>query len=136
MEERTKRSYEEFYEKLELIGAGGYGWVYKGRDKKSNELRAIKIMNIELIEKNLSSQYKTEEIKDHLKLCIEGFIKEFENMKICSNNNDNSVKCYEYFNNENNFVIIMELCDMNLLQMLMKRMKEKKKGCNYKKYMI
>ena len=43
-------------------------------------------------------------------------------MKICSENNNNSVKCYEYFNNEDNFIIIMELCDMNLLQLLNKRL--------------
>ena len=57
-------------------------------------------------------------------------------MKICSNKNDNSVKCYEYFNNEDNFVIIMELCDKNLLQLLKKRISEKGEGFNSKKYMI
>ena len=49
-------------------------------------------------------------------------------MKICSNDNENSVKCYEYFMNNDKFIIIMELCDMNLLELLM----EKKKV--YKKY--
>ena len=108
MAERVKKSYKEYYEPIEIIGTGGYGYVYKGRDKKTKELRAIKVMNIEKIEENLSSKYEREEIKDQLKLCIEGFKEEFEIMKICSNNNNNSVKCYEYFNNENNFVIIME----------------------------
>jgi serine/threonine protein kinase len=28
------------------------------------------------------------------------------------------VKCYEYFNNKENFVIIMELCDKNLSKLL------------------
>ena len=130
MAERIKKSYKEYYELIEIIGTGGYGYVYKGRDKKTKELRAIKVMDIEKIEENLSSEYEREEIEEHLKLCIEGFKEEYENMKICSNNNNNSVKCYEYFNNENNFVIIMELCDQNLLQLLNKRFDEKEKGFN------
>ena len=43
--------------------------------------------------------------------------KEYKNMIICSKNNINSVKCYEYFCDKNNFVIIMELCAHNLLQL-------------------
>ena len=131
MSERTKRSYKDFYETLDIIGTGGYGYVFKGRDRKTKELRAIKVMNVEKIEQNLSSQYETKNIKEHLKLCIEGFIKEFENMQICSKNNDNSVKCYEYFNNEDNFVIIMELCDTNLQHILSNKIKKEKKGFKY-----
>jgi len=52
------------------------------------------------------------------------------NMKICSNNNINSVKCYEYFNNKDNFVIIMELCDTNLSKLLKQRLKNERKGFN------
>ena len=40
---------------------------------------------------------------------------------------ENSVKCYEYFYNEENFVIIMELCDKNLSQLLKERLKKNKK---------
>ena len=87
-------------------------------------------MKIEKIRENLSSQYEIEEIKEQLKLCIVGFIQEFENMKICSKDNENSVKCYEYFNNKDNFAIIMELCDQNLLQLLNKRIEEEERGFN------
>ena len=47
-------------------------------------------------------------------------------MKLCSINN--SVKCYEYFIDDNNFTNIMELCDENLSQLLLK----KKNGFNDK----
>ena len=45
-------------------------------------------------------------------------MKELEIMKICSQNNKNSVKYYEYFHMKENFVIIMELCDENLSQII------------------
>jgi len=44
-------------------------------------------------------------------------------MNICSKNNINSVKCYEYFINNDYFVIIMELCDKNLSKLLLERKK-------------
>ena len=72
-------------------------------------------MDKEKIKENIIIQYGIKELKKQLNLCLEGFIREFEIMKLCSENNINSVKCYEYFNNEHNFVIIMELCDLNLL---------------------
>ena len=130
MTESSNKNYEDYYERIDEIGAGAYGYVYKGKEKGTNELRAIKVMKIERIRENLSSQYDIKEIKEQLKLCIEGFIQEFENMKICSKDNENSVKCYEYFNNKDNFAIIMELCDQNLLQLLNKRIEEEERGFN------
>ena len=56
--------------------------------------------------------------------------KEFEIMKICSNNNNNSVKCYEYFNTKDKFVIIMELCDTNLSKFLLDKMEKDKNYFN------
>ena len=111
MSDRTKTNYEEYYEKIKLIDSGVYGHVYKGREKSTKELRAIKVISLGKIEDNLLTQYGANEIEEQLNLCIKGFIEEYNNMKICSNNNNNSVKCYEYFNNKENFVIIMELCD-------------------------
>ena len=74
--------------------------------------------------------YEVEEIEENIKSCIEGIENEYENIKICSENNANSVKCYDYFKNENYFVIIMEYCDSNLSQLLMERVKTKKTKFN------
>ena len=49
-------------------------------------------------------------------------------MKICSLKNENSVKCFEYFNSEDNFIIIMELCDTNLSKVLTDRILKNGKG--------
>jgi len=117
MSDRIKDDYKKYYYIDKVIGSGGYGNVYLGKDKETQELRAIKVMNINEIKNGLKSEYMTDEIEDFLKNYIDGFIQEFNIMKICSKNNTNiySVKCYEYFNTENEFVLIMELCDDNLL---------------------
>ena len=81
-------------------------------------MRAIKVIDLKKIKESLSFKYDKTEINEQTKACKNGFIKEYENMKICSKNNNNSVKCYEYFNNDDNFTIIMELCDKNLSQLL------------------
>jgi len=48
-------------------------------------------------------------------------------MKICSEENDNSVKYYEHFHYTDKFVIVMELCDNSLQKIL----DERKKGFTY-----
>ena len=129
MDERTKKNYKEYYEVLNPIERGAFEIVYKGKEKGKDELRAIKVINLQKIKENLMNEYGTE-LKKQLELCINGFMTEFENMKICSLNNENSVKCYEYFNNEDNFTIIMELCDTNLSTVLTKRVEKNGKGFN------
>ena len=116
MEERINQDFRQYYDIIELIGKGTFGYVIKGKLKNNNELRAIKIIDLDRTRENL--------------IYIKQLIQEFENMKICSINNKNSVKCYEYFNNEREFVIIMELCDKNLSQLLYERMKNENKGFN------
>ena len=83
------------------------------------------------IEENLLSQYEKGEIKEKLHLCIEQCFEEVTNMRICAKNNINSIKCYEYFHNEDTFVIIMELCDTNLKNLLFERRIKTKKEFNF-----
>ena len=45
-------------------------------------------------------------------------------MKKCAYNNDNSIKFFEYFQNEYEFAIVLELCDYSLTKILI----EKKDG--------
>ena len=81
------------------------------------------------IKENLINENETNtDLKEQLELCIKEVKKEFENMKICSLNNENSVKCFEYFNSEDNFIIIMELCDTNLSKVLTDRILKNGKG--------
>ena len=46
MSNRTKANYEEYYDIIEPIDSGAYGHVYKGREKTTKELRAIKVISL------------------------------------------------------------------------------------------
>ena len=128
MAERIKKNYKDFYDIIgDYLGMGAFGVVYKAKLKNNeNELRAIKLIDLDKIREGLI-YFQEDNLEEKMELFIDGFIKEYDNMKICSENNDNSVKCYEYFINEKYFIIIMELCDTNLLKLLLERKKNKKK---------
>ena len=127
MAERIFEVLGKEYDNIKPIGNGAYGFVYKGEIKNKKELRAIKVMDLNKIKSNFINIYEEEEIEEHINKCIDGFIEEYKNMKICSENNINSVKCYEYIKNEDYFIIIMELCDINLDKLLMEKIKKKLK---------
>ena len=88
-------------------------------------------MDLNKKRENLLNFFELIKIEDQIKSYLNGFINEYENMNICSKNNNNSVKCYEYFINNDYFIIIMELCDKNLSKLLL----ERKKHLIKKKYL-
>ena len=112
-EKEINDNYKKYYKIESLLGVGQFGKVYKAINKKTKEKRAIKVMDInedeEIFMKNITNEIK--------------------NMIICSYENDNSVKIYEYFHYKdkdeliNKFVIVMELCD-NSLQKILDNKKE------------
>ena len=124
MNERSKDDYKNYYELGEIIYKGEHSTIYKGKEKKSNEFRAIKIIDLSIIKDKILQKYKSSEINKELKAYIDIRIYEFQNMKECSLKNNNSLEYYEYFINDNEFIIIMELCDNNILNIL----QEIKKG--------
>ena len=117
MKERKHEDYTKYYEIISLIGNGYYSEVYKGKEKITNEFRAIKIMDL----------YKMK-IFNEFEKNINRYKNEYENTK----NNINSVKCYEYFIDDYNFVVVMELCDGSLSQLIKKKIFLMKK--KYMKY--
>ena len=103
---------ENNFDAKHMIWKTSFGEVYRINDK------AIKIFKLEDIKQKIKDKYYTDEITDEVKKdfdnYIKGIIKEIENMKICSNGNEYSVKCYDYFKNEKILGIVMEYCDNNL----------------------
>ena len=113
-----KENFRNFYEIIKKIGQGRFGTIYEVKDKKTKEKRAIK-----LIEKSeILSKYKKEDEQiDNNKvidLYMNGFINEINLTKTLEN--ENVVKFYEYFNTDDELVIVMELCDSNLLDIISK----------------
>ena len=82
MEERVKENYKKFYDILELIGNGAIAYVYKGKDKKTQELRAIKVMRLDKIREKLINECEPKEVENHLKYYIGLFIEEYNFMKL------------------------------------------------------
>jgi len=123
MEERINKEYTDYYDIIGAIGKGRYSIIYKGKEKRNNEFRAIKVVDLDNIKLELRYQLLNNDlIEKNLNFYVNGLIEDFENMKLLSKNNINPVKCYEYFLNKKHFVFIMELCDKNLNDYL----KEKK----------
>ena len=116
-----KNDYKNYYEIIHPIGSNGFSTVYKAKVKGKEEYRAIKVINKEKIK----SEYIKQDENEYKKI-NEILINSVENMKICGSNNKNSVHLYEYFNNEKEFIIVMELCDEDLMGLL----KRKKKDIN------
>ena len=70
-QKRIKEYYKKYYDIR--IGKGSFGKVYKAIEKKSKELRAIKIIELDENENEIAN----------------AFIEGLKNMKICSNDNKN-----------------------------------------------
>ena len=112
-----ENKFEEKYEIIKKIGEGRYGEVFIGKNKKINELRAIKKYKKDKIKNVIKAIFKKEYNELLYISIINNFITEMKNMKL-KNDLDNSVKYYEYFDNEKEFIVILELCDDNLYNLL------------------
>ena len=108
----------------ERLGEGWLGVVYKAKTKETNENRAIKIININKL-RYIFKKYNSREANDSdIKPYIDSYIKETENMIMIEGDNKenkNTVKFHEYFKTDKEFAIVMELCDDNLMNLLIKR---------------
>ena len=115
------RKYYDYDKEKDEIGHGSYGTVYKVKKKETNEIRAIKLIDIEKYKKDCISNghYLSEkEIKDFIKSIINE-ITIMKNMEGKNHQNKNTVKFYEYYYKENKEIaIVMELCDENFAKMI------------------
>ena len=113
----TNNNYKDFYDVIKEIGNSPLSSVYKAKVKNKEEFVAIKIINKEEIKKALRKEYSKNDIQqEYYKIANYG--NEIKYMKICGENNKNSVKYYQHFETDNEFVIEMELCDGNLIDLI------------------
>ena len=118
---KNKENYKDLYEIGKQIGTGSFGKVFKAKIKGKEEYVAIKNIDKEKIKENLKEQYFTEDIMDEYNKIEKNLSKEVDYMKKCSINNINSIKLYNIYNNEEEFSIVMELCDENLMHLLIRK---------------
>ena len=116
------KDYKKYYEIGKNIGEGGS--VFEAIKKDTKEKRAIKIIDKNKIKNTFKNLSLKDPNSEFMKPYIDCFYKEVKNMEITegkNKNNRNTVKCYEYFDNKDEFAIVMELCDENMLQFISKR---------------
>ena len=91
--QRNENVYD-IYEKLEHLGNGSYGDVYKVKRKKDNEIRALK----EIKKSLLNEGNNFNEIRNEINI-----LKEIDH--------PNVLEIYEFFEDEKKIYIIMEFCN-------------------------
>ena len=112
-----KDNCRKFYDIIKKIGSNIFADVHEAKHKESNELRAIKIYQRKKIKEVLIKE-KPNITENDINLLFDKFKNEVRNMQIIegkNKENNNAVKIYEFFENEEEFSVIMELCDDNLL---------------------
>ena len=122
---RINQNFRLFYDIKEQIGNAGYAVVYKGIEKQTKQLRAIKIFEKIRVRDDFRRENLKEINNEEMKPYIDGFFNEINHMKLFIDNkneqNDNIVKFYEYFHTNDEIAVIMELCDDNLLNIVVKK---------------
>ena len=97
-----------------LIGVGNYGSVYSAQDvKDNNKLYAIK----QIKKKKMETDYLQNALKKEVNIML-------------LLDHENSVRLLDYFETEEYYNLIMELCDTDLEELLKDHFKKTQKGFN------
>ena len=118
------KSHYNNYQIKKLIKGNIYSSVYEAQINGIDTPVAIKKINKERIKEMMMEENITLEIKDEDFIPkIAKFNIEIENMQKCQC--ENSIKIYDYYDTEKEFIIIMELCDETLYHLLCKKENER-----------
>ena len=132
MVNREEQDFRKYYEIIgEPIDKGAFGLIYKSKEKEKNEYRAIKVIDKNELRKQYFSENLSKMTEEDMNQYINSFKNEIKYMKIMEGKNKENiytVKYYEYFNTEKEFIIVMELCDNNLVELV--KNKNKDEGLN------
>ena len=115
---RENKDFREYYVVIKKIGEG-FGEIHEAIEKETKKKRAIKIIDKNLIVNPFRNKLIKDPTPEQMKPYINCFYNEINNMKKCEG--ENSVKFYEFFDTKDEFVIVMELCDENLISYIAKK---------------
>ena len=112
----------KYYTEKKQVGESDYYKIYKVKSKKTGEYRAIKAIDLKLIKIQIERSTYQPCTPEKLNVYIDDFITETKNMEICrgiNKDNINTVIFYEYFQTEDEFCIVEELCDLSLMHQIL-----------------
>ena len=110
-----KKDYKNFYIDEGIISAEGYYKIHKASRKNAFEKYAIKIYDFN----NIISEYKEDNNEDpgqkDMETFVQGLIEQIKIMVKLGVDNINTVQFYQCFLTKDEFAIVMELCDTDLM---------------------
>ena len=118
---RTKYKYDSEKDKID---EGSFGTVYRVTKNDTKEKRAIKLIDIKKYKKDYQKMKHKLPSDEDIKKYKESIIKEIkllELMEGINQENQNTVKLYEYYDHNEEIAIVMELCDENLNTMIINK---------------
>ena len=118
----SQSDFRNYYDIIEIIGRFHVTSLYKVFEKETHEKKVILL--VDKLHTLKSFQYSDDPEKKSKTFIHDHLVKNYENMKIVERKNlknENIVKYYEYFDNEKEFAIVMELFDNDLDGYIRKR---------------
>ena len=110
-----KEDYKNYYIDEGVISDEDYYKIHKASRMNTYEKFAIKVFDFN----NIISDYKNDNLTDpnqkDMEAFVQGLIEQVKNMLILGQQNINSVQLYQCFLTKNEFAIVMELCDTDLM---------------------
>ena len=111
-----KEDYKNYYIDEGVISDEDYYKIHKASRMNTYEKFAIKVFDFN----NIISDYKNDNLTDpnqkDMEAFVQGLIEQVKNMLILGQQNINSVQLYQCFLTKNEFAIVMELCDTDLMK--------------------
>ena len=111
-----KEDYKNYYIDEGVISDEDYYKIHKASRMNTYEKFAIKVFDFN----NIISDYKNDNLTDpnqkDMEAFVQGLIEQVKNMLILGQQNINSVQLYQCFLTKNEFAIVMEFCDTDLMK--------------------
>ena len=110
----------KYYIDKTFLGSSEYYKIYRVKSRRTGEFKAVKAIDLRLIRNQIECITHQPCTYEQLKVYIDDFITETKNMEICrgpNKDNINTVIFYDYYQTEDEFCIVEELCDKSLLHL-------------------